>query len=207
VRAGISDDAKPLVAAAGDCDTALSALQAASLDVDALRLVAFALPPREGVWWALTAVTHVSRMPMAKPFTPPMLSALAATEQWIANPDDAHRRAAWQAAQDAGLETAAGSAAGAAYFTGGSVAPQEITPIPPPPGIHAALTFVAVVAAAGADPEQFAPLTRAFVTQGVQLVQQLGGWDTSVAHARTHHDAMLEQHRAVTPSAQPVAGQ
>ena len=206
-RAGISDDAKPLVAAANDCDTAISALQAASLDIDAVRLVAFALPPREGVWWAWTAVTHVSRMPTAKAFTPPMIAALSAAEQWIANPDDTHRRAAWQAAQDAGLETAAGSAAGAAYFTGGSVAPLEITPIPPPPGIHAALTFVAVVAAAGADPEQFDALTRAFVTQGVQLLQQLGGWDVSVAHAKTHHDAMLEQHRAVTPQPQPAAGQ
>ena len=208
-RAGISDDAKPIVAAVAGCDAALNALLTASLDVDAVRLVAFALPPREGVWWAWTAVTHVSRLPMVKPFTPQMITALAAAEQWIANPDDAHRRAAWQAAQDAGLDTAAGSTAGAAYFTGGSVAPQEITPIPPPPGIHAALAFVAVVAAATMDAEQFAPLSRTFISPGVELVRQLGGWESCIAHTRTHHDAMLEQHRAAAaprPAPAPAAG-
>ena len=204
-RSGMSDDAQTAIASAAGCDAALTTLLTAGLDADAVRLVAFALPPREGVWWAWTAATHASRLPTVKPATPKALGALSATEQWIANPDDEHRRAAWVAAQAAGIETAAGSAAGAAYFTGGSVAPAEIIPIPPPPGIHAALTFCAVVAASATDPDQFARLVRVFVTQGLELLRQLGGWESSVSHARTHHDAMLEQHLAVAaPPAAPA---
>jgi hypothetical protein len=208
VRANLSDDAKAAIAATGRCDAALEALLHANLDVDALRMIAFALPPREGVWWAWTAATHASRLPAAKAMTAELQGALAATEQWIANPDDEHRRAAWKAAQHAGLETSAGSAAAAAYFTGGSVAPADIAPIPPPPAIHAALAFVSVIAASATDSAQFAPMARAFVAQGLTVVKQLGGYETCISHARTHHDAMLEQHKAVAepqPAAAPPA--
>ena len=196
-RAKLSDDAKAVVATAGNCDAALDTLLHANLDVDALRMIAFALPPREGVWWAWTAATHASRLPTAKAMTPELQGALAATEQWIANPDDEHRRAAWNAAQRAGVETSAGSAAAAAYFTGGSVAPANIASIPPPPAIHAALAFVSVIAASATDTAQFAPMARACVAQGLAVVKQLGGYPTCISHARTHHDAMLEQHKAV----------
>ena len=208
VRANLSDDAKAAIASVADCDAALDTLLKANLDIDAVRMIAFALPPREGVWWAWTAATHASRLPAAKAMTPEQQGALAATEQWIANPDDEHRRAAWKAAQSAGLESSAGSAAAAAYFTGGSVAPADIAPIPPPPAIHAALAFVAVIAASATDTSQFAPMARAFVSQGLTVVKQLGGYATCISHARTHHDAMLEQHKALSepqPTALPPA--
>ena len=209
IRANLSDDAKEAIAGSATCDASLDTLLTANLDVDAVRMIAFALPPREGVWWAWTAATHASRLPAAKAVTPELQGALAATEQWIANPDGEHRRAAWKAAQHAGLETSAGSAAAAAYFTGGSVAPADIAPIPPPPAIHAALAFVSVVAASATDPAQFAPMARGFVAQGLAVVKQLGGYQTCISHARTHHDAMLEQHKAVTepqPAAAAPAG-
>ncbi|HEX4935454.1 MAG TPA: hypothetical protein VFV33_19875 [Gemmatimonadaceae bacterium] len=208
-RAPLSEEALGAIGGAADGDSLLSALLSAGHVVDAVRLVASALPPREGVWWAWTAATHAARLAPGGSVAPPVAAALAATERWIATPDEAHRRAVWEAAQGAGLDTPAGSAAGAAYLTGGSIAPPELAPIPPPPGIHATLAFSAVVAASAVDLEQFDAVARAFVAQGVEIIRQLGGWESSIAHARSHHDLMLQQHLAVAappaPHAAPAA--
>ena len=200
-RAALSDDAKAASASAADGDALLAALLDGGHVVDAVRLVASALPPREGVWWAWAAATHAARLTSGDVAPPPVQQALAATERWIAAPDEATRRAAWQCAQDAGMDTPAGSAAGAAFFTGGSIAPPDITPIPPPAGIHATMAFAAVIGSSAADTEHFESLARAFVAQGVEVIRQVGGWEGSIGHARSHHDAMQQQHLAVaTPN-------
>lgn len=206
-RSALSEEALAVTGGAADGAALLHALLENALAVDAVRLVAAALPPREGVWWAWTAAAHAAKLAGADGEDPLVTEALAATERWIASPDDANRRAAWQAAQKVGLETPAGNAAGAAFMTGGSVAPADVAPVPPPPGIHATMVFVAVVASAAVDPAHFDPLARAFVAQGVEVLRQLGGWDTSVELARAHHDAMLQQHVTATtppPNAPPA---
>lgn len=203
-RAKLSEEAGAAIASATDGDALLAALLDGGHAVDAIRLVAAALPPREGVWWAWTAATHAARLTNGDQWPAPLSRALAATERWIATPDDANRRAAWQAAQDVGLDTPAGSAASAAFFTGGSIAPADIAVIPAPPAIHASMAFGAVVAASAADPEHFDALARAFVAQALEVIRQLGGWDTSIEHSRTHHEAMLQQHLAVAAPPAPA---
>lgn len=211
-RAKLSDEASAVIGDAASDDAAngdalLNTLLEAGHVVDAVKLIAAALPPREGVWWAWTAAKHaasiVSSSGAKAPNAPVIASALDATERWIAAPDEANRRAVWLAAQEAGMDTPAGSAAGSAFFTGGSIAPPEITPIPPPPGIHATMAFGAVVGASATDPEHFDALARAYVMQGFEVVRQLGGWEQSIEHARAHHDAMAHQHLAVTQPAAP----
>jgi len=192
----MSEDAMAIAVGAADGNALLSRLLDAGLAVDAVRLVASALPPREGVWWAWTAAAHAAKLAGATGVDPSAAAALAAAERWMVTPDDGCRRSAWAAAQQAGLETPAGNAAGAAFMTGGSVAPAELAPVPPPPGIHATMVFVAVVSSAAIDPAHFDPLARAFIAQGVEVLRQLGGWEESIALARTHHDAMLQQHEA-----------
>lgn len=196
-RATLSEDALASSASAEDGDALLAALLDGGHVVDAVRLVASALPPREGVWWAWAAATHAARLTSGEAVPPAVQQALAATERWIAAPDEDTRRAVWQCAQDVGMDTPAGSAAGAAFFTGGSIAPPDITPIPPPAGIHATMAFVAVIGSSAADTEQFESLARAFVAQGVEVIRQVGGWEGSIGHARAHHDAMQQQHLAV----------
>lgn len=196
-RATLSEDALTSSAAAEDGDALLAALLDGGHVVDAVRLVASALPPREGVWWAWAAASHAARLTSGDAVPTAVQQALAATERWIAAPDEDTRRDAWRCAQEAGMDTPAGSAAGAAYFTGGSIAPPDITPIPPPAGIHATMAFVAVIGSSAADTEHFEALARAFVAQGVEVIRQVGGWEGSIGHARAHHDAMQQQHLAV----------
>src|SRR4051812_37009985 len=90
---------------------------------DAVRLLAHALPKRESVWWAWVSARRAAAEPAV-----PIQTSLAATEKWIAQPTEENRRAAMQAAEVAGLQTAAGGAGLAAFFCGASSAPPRGPP-------------------------------------------------------------------------------
>jgi uncharacterized protein DUF6931 len=203
-RAHLSDDVAPLVAAAADGGELVQALVADGKTPEAFRVIAAALPPREGVWWAWVSARHATQLAAEGGEPPaPLTSALAAVEQWIANPDEDRRRAAWAAGQAAGLETAVGCAAGAVFFTSGSVAPADVTPVPPPAGIDRMLTGNAVGLAAAAHPHHFEALANAYIAQGLEVVKQLGGWDKAIALSRDHFQAQQERHAS---SSMPPAG-
>ena len=71
-------------------------LVAQGFRTEALRLVAYALPKREAVWWACMCAASVPdpALPLAD------LAARTAAEAWVRTPaDDALRRNAWTAAQ------------------------------------------------------------------------------------------------------------
>lgn len=207
-RAHLEDDAAALAATSPDGGALVQALVADGKTPEAFRVMAVALPPREGVWWAWVSARHATQLAArgGEP-APPLTAALAAVEQWIANPDDNRRRAAWNAGQAAGLETAAGCAASAVFFTSGSVAPPDVTPVPPPAGIDRLLVGTAVALAAAAHPQHFEALAGAYIAQGLEVVKQLGGWDTAVTLSREHFQAQHERHTQLTappPGGAPV---
>jgi hypothetical protein len=104
----------------------LDLLIAHELFPDAARLLAYALPKREAVWWACLCVRHVAAD------TPPAgLAALEAAERWVIEPHEAHRRAAMQAAEELEFQTTASWAAVAAFWSSGSMAPPEAPPVTP----------------------------------------------------------------------------
>lgn len=200
-RAKVSDDAKQFVEAAADGGALVQALTENGKATEAVKVIAAALPPREGVWWAWVSARHAAQFatPGGSP-APVVTEALAAVEQWIANPDDERRRAAWAAGERAGFESPAGCAAAAVFFTAGSVAPADVTPIPPPAGIDRMLVGNAVALAAAANPDLFEALAGAYIAQGLEVVKQLGGWEKSVAMSQEHFQSQHERHvRATMP--------
>ena len=65
------------------------------MQTEAARLLAYALPPREAVWWACRCVEHAAPAGMAAVER----AAIEAAEAWVRAPDEATRqRAAWAAA-------------------------------------------------------------------------------------------------------------
>src|SRR5690349_8166334 len=94
---------------------------------DAVRFLAHSLPKREAVWWGWIC----ARRSAGSEPPPKIKASLDATEKWIAQPTEEHRRAAMQAAHGAELKTAAGCAGLAAFFTGGSLGPPNSPVIPP----------------------------------------------------------------------------
>src|SRR3954462_8819260 len=123
----LSEDALELVRPEMHPRDYVALLADKALFEDAVRFVAHALPKREAVWWAWVCARRASgESPTSK-----IGAALQATEKWIAQPNEDNRRAAMDAARTAEFGTAAGCAALAAFFSGGSLAPPNAPVVPP----------------------------------------------------------------------------
>jgi hypothetical protein len=141
----------------------LDALLSLALDVDALRFVAYALPPREAVWWATLCVRSVSD-------APDELEALVAAEAWVQDASDEKRRAAMDVAETLGFDTSQAWTAVAAFWAEGSMAPPDSPAVPPGEELvgHAAAGAVAL-AAVEREPEKASEKRRRFVELGVEV--------------------------------------
>jgi hypothetical protein len=116
--------------AVGSCATAAEAiavLEGRGGFADAARVVAHALPKREAVWWACMCARSVPGRPRRAEDE----AALGAAEAWVRRPEEAARRAAHAAAARAGFSSAEAWAAMAAFWSGGSMAPEGQPVVPP----------------------------------------------------------------------------
>jgi hypothetical protein len=149
-------------------------LMSKKLYADAVRFVAHALPKREAVWWG-----WISAKKAAGADSPPKIKAsLEATEKWIAQPDDEAGRAAMAAAKEAQTTTAAGCAGMAAFFSGSSLGPAHIPPIPPGEFLTAkAVSGAVIYAAVGKDPVNAPDRFQGFVNQGVDVAVKIKLWE------------------------------
>jgi hypothetical protein len=89
----------------------LERLHERGLLMEAARLIGYALPEREAVWWACKCVAYTA--PASLP--PEQEAALAAAENWVRRPDDATRANSARAAAGAGYDTACAWTARAAF--------------------------------------------------------------------------------------------
>ena len=141
---------------------------------DAVRFLAHALPRREAVWWAWMCARRAAG---EKP-APPLRAALEATEKWIAQPGEEERRAAKAAADVAGLGTSAGCAGLAAFFSGGSLAPPEASPVPPGEFLTAkAVSGAVIFAAVATEPEKAPEKFQNFVAQALDVARRIHLWE------------------------------
>jgi hypothetical protein len=142
--------------------------------------LAHALPRREGTWWAwLCARTAAGEEPQAA-----VAATLEATRHWIAEPTDAHRRAAFAYAEQAGLGTAVGFAAIAAFLSGESVAPPNVPPVPPGEWDAAkAVAATVIMAAAESRPDDADGAMREFLQQGLELADRVRLWQPATESA------------------------
>ena len=91
------------------------------MHADAVRFLAHALPRRECVWWAWVCARKAAG---AEP-APAIKSALDATERWIVQPTEDHRRQTLPFGELADFGTPAGAAALSAFMTSGSLGPPS----------------------------------------------------------------------------------
>jgi hypothetical protein len=141
---------------------------------DAVRFVAHALPKREAVWWAWMSARRGSGDHPPRPIK----ASLEATEKWIAQPSDENRRAAKAAADTAKLDTAAGCAGLAAFFSGDSLAPPDLPAVAPGPYLTAKAVSGAVnFAAMAGEPKQAPEKFKSFVAQGLDVAKRIKLWE------------------------------
>jgi hypothetical protein len=121
-------------------------LRAQGRDDEAAMFLGQALPRFEVVSWAARTVrdlTPVERSPDG--------DALKAALLWLQDPSEIRRRAAFDAAQLAGDTAPQRLCALAVFFSGGSLAPENLQPVPAPKEVAGRFAAGAVLAAASAS--------------------------------------------------------
>jgi len=138
-RDDLGDDAM------ADPATFFGRLRAAGRRSDAAFFVGQALPRHETVAWAAGVVRDLGE---GRTTAPRDAEALKVTLLWTRDPSEPRRRAAWEAAQSATDRGAERLAALAAFFSGGSLAPETCPPVPAGPRTSGRLAAGAVLVAA-----------------------------------------------------------
>lgn len=156
--AGLDDNAAPV--------EFLNGLLQLQLYPDAVRFLARALPKREAAWWACLC----ARSTLNGDTRPEVDVALRMAEAWVYQPNEANRRAANSAAFVAGFDNPCTWAAMAAFWSEGSMAPENMPPVQPMENLTAKAAAGAVMlAAVQGKPEQIQDKYRFFIDQGIAI--------------------------------------
>lgn len=133
---------------------------------DAVRVVAFLLPARESVWWAI----QCARQNPVENGEPEIEVALTAAEKWVREMREEDRYAARTAAEEAGLGTAAGCAAMAAFACGDSIGLPDQPAVTPDPALVPSLVSGSIIASSiPPNPADASKRFRSFLQQGVEM--------------------------------------
>jgi hypothetical protein len=165
--ARLSEDAQALVPGAPSLYGLLTQLGAARLPVDAVRLLVRALPKRYAVAWVCECFRRdAERQPLAEAEA----QCLQCAETWIAEDNDANRRAGAERAEALNYETPGSWLAAAVAWSGGSLAPRGYTVVAPPEHAtgKACLAAVALLAMRG-GPEAFVETLGAWVERALDV--------------------------------------
>jgi hypothetical protein len=143
------------------------ALREGGRAVQAAQFLGVALPRWEAVAWAARSVRDLTSDDARGPAE---AEALKRALLWVQDPSDARRRAAFEAAEGADSASPERLAALAAFFSGGSMTPDNCEAVQTPPEIAGKLAAGAVLAAAFAAQEPWGALERSF-EEGVKLAE------------------------------------
>jgi hypothetical protein len=192
----LGEEAGPLLREAMTPAQFLDLLTATHHYRDATTFLAHALPKREAVWWGCLCV----RATCGSEAPPRVAATLQAAEKWVADPSEDNRRAAMAAAEAAGLGTAAGCAAVAAFWSGGSLGPPNVAVIPPPESLTAkGVAGAVMLAAVETEPEKAPEKYRRFLAHGVEVATGANRWrDVATQDRRAQPDAGADARTATT---------
>ena len=151
----------------------LELLAADGLHADGVSFLAHAMPRREAVWWGWAC----ARRAAGDQPPPKVKAALDATERWIAQPTEEHRRAAVAAAEAADFGTPAGCAGLGAFFSGGSIAPADLPDALPDEFMTGkAVAGAVLLASVAGEPADAEPRLAEFLQQGLAVAERIGMW-------------------------------
>jgi len=132
---------------------------------DAIKLLAGALPKREGVWWGFVCLKESLKEPLSEK----AVKALADVEKWIRNPTEPNRKAVAASAEAAGRDNGPGCLASAAAFSGGSLSPPRQPVVKPPEHLPAIFLATAMIIVAKSDSKNTAAHLAKFLGLGQQV--------------------------------------
>lgn len=132
--------------------------------VNAIEFLAYALPPRAGIWWGCLCLQHAC----GENLTPADREALQAATVWVVWPTEPYRAAAQASAYSAGMRSAAGTLAMAVAMasTTGRV------PLSPSKAVANAVKL----AAAKGEPAKILQIQRQYVELGMGVADGRFRW-------------------------------
>ena len=134
---------------------------------EASRFLAHALPKREAVWWACLCAREA--LPDGDKTAEDLLKL---AETWVRKPSDENRRAAMAAAEAAGFDSPASWAAVAAFWSGESLAPEDMPPVAPSDELTGtAVAAATMLAAFSGDPATSPDRFRQYLKNGMDVAQ------------------------------------
>lgn len=166
-RFDASGEAKALLAPGLEAPDYVAALLEKELFADAAGFVGQWLGKRDAVTWACLA----SRKSLAEPSPPKERAALDAAERWLKEGDEPSRRACEAAAEALGYGTPSAMAAAAAAWSGGSLAPPNLPPVPPAENLTGKGAAGSVLMAGGAGAPDVGGRLRELIWLGVDLAE------------------------------------
>jgi predicted component of type VI protein secretion system len=144
----------------------LDLLIAQDLFAAALKFLAFWLPKPLAVAWGCDCLESVA----ADRLPPPHREAFSQARKWSVEPNEKNRRKAEAAAETANYDGPASFLAAAAFWSGGSLAPEGLAEVPPEESLTAqAVSAALLMAGTWGPPTQTANRYRAFLQGGKKL--------------------------------------
>jgi hypothetical protein len=131
-RAQLSREAMAPLQGCVDIADAIDRLETGGFAAEAVRVLAHALPRREGVWWACMCAANTTPADIAEPDR----QARETAELWVRQQKDEQRREAMTHAEAGEFRSPESWAGVAAFWSGDSMSPVGMPPVAPPP--HAA---------------------------------------------------------------------
>jgi hypothetical protein len=162
-RAALAPEAQAPLQGCTDIGDAIVRLEAAGFASEAVRMLAHALPKREGVWWACMCAANTTPADLPEPAR----LARETAELWVRQQKDEQRRAAMAHAEASGFRTPEAWSGVAAFWSGDSLSPVGLPPVPPPPhAVGAAVSGAVALSGVRGDIKRHAERLKRFLESG-----------------------------------------
>jgi uncharacterized protein DUF6931 len=162
-RATLAQEALVPLQGCADVADAVVRLEAAGFASEAVRVLAHALPKREGVWWACMCAANTAPADLPAPDR----LARETAELWVRQQKDEQRRTAMEHAEAGGFQTPEAWAGVAAFWSGDSLSPVGMPAVPPPPqAVGGAVTGAVALSAVRGDVKRQPERLKRFLESG-----------------------------------------
>jgi hypothetical protein len=162
-RATLPPEAQVPLRGCADIADAIVRLEAAGFAADAVRMLAHALPRREGVWWACMCAHNTAPHDLPEPDR----LARETAELWVRQQKDEQRRTAMAHAEASGFQSPEAWSGVAAFWSGDSMSPLGQPVVPPPPtAVGGAVAGAVALSATRGDVKRHAERLKRFLESG-----------------------------------------
>lgn len=162
----------------------LTGLDEKGAQIDTLKLLSMALPPREAVWWACLAAEDVVG-PGEENETP----SLRAAKAWVYKPDDEHREAVRIAIEGAEFDDPTKLCATAAFYGDGTAGGGDLKDQPAPAAALPASVFGQNISALDAHGDDVEATFDLLIRRALDIARGGNGKSEKLAVTSTEEDA------------------